>query len=701
MARGLFNDPQSQRKGTGKDDVFFDYERAQLMDQDDAVPQDLVRDPEDEEVTGIPIALYNGRDQSWDRRLTSIAGHEHLASSIEECETHFTLKSVLESRKASEKSGIKPSTANLSAANIAPSPTKEDAHELAAPIVQRKDTAVNPSPDGQNGKKRKAPIVRMHVPRPRLNPERVESFRIGDEEQLKKYLTYCLSQLGANTLKIVIREWVSLVEPRRARTYGHYQKHGTDQPSPKRPWWWPADIRYKEPSHLRKGDSELSKLAIAIMLLHRHPDPQDGKKRINWTKTLRDKATRVVDYTLVTKLSSSRKGEYNNAIKEQVLDDILPELMDVAQEYEDYVAQLAEGDHVGEKGKDLGKQWSCREFPKLPRLPASPSDHTSHPYKRRKRTKKAATTSPGEPSKEAESVADMTAPFSDEPDTLAVDQDHTAAEVSAMQEVEQEARTQEPETHAEVQVGAPVAALTDFEVSECDIKREPECEELMTSTENPELASQIDTDMMLSMFPSPPEHKPTLDYGDIVCPPSPTEPGTPNPLLGSFSDMSVDMSVSSSFQSMSTGMSTPASFASVRCTNCNHTQPTGFVQPMATYNGLSTNPTIFSLPAAEPLLSLQDSPMLDVSGGMTDMSHHLGSPFAALGVSGLPAMGVQLPSHPTFDVLNPSSCFRDNVVPQALSYSAYTTAPLPRLGCMDLFSPSEASMTPRYFQHHH
>lgn len=65
----------------------------------------------------------------------------------------------------------------------------------------------------------------------------------------------------------------------------------------------------------------------------------DGRPRVNWVKRLRDRAIRVAENTNDEQFASAKTPEYNIEMKKRALTEILPDLFDVAQKYEDHFAQ--------------------------------------------------------------------------------------------------------------------------------------------------------------------------------------------------------------------------------------------------------------------------------------------------------------------------------------------------------------------------
>lgn len=93
------------------------------------------------------------------------------------------------------------------------------------------------------------------------NPEDIEStvevvteeshtFYIGDVDAFKKFLTRRFDELTMKPLRGIATHWVKLIEPRRLGDWGKY--HEMKPSEAETPPWWPQDVIYKEPSHLKK-----------------------------------------------------------------------------------------------------------------------------------------------------------------------------------------------------------------------------------------------------------------------------------------------------------------------------------------------------------------------------------------------------------------------------------------------------------------
>lgn len=76
------------------------------------------------------------------------------------------------------------------------------------------------------------------------------TFYIGDVDAFKKFLRRRFDELTMKPLRGIATHWVKLIEPRRLGDWGKY--HEMKPSEAETPPWWPRDVIYKEPSHLKK-----------------------------------------------------------------------------------------------------------------------------------------------------------------------------------------------------------------------------------------------------------------------------------------------------------------------------------------------------------------------------------------------------------------------------------------------------------------
>ncbi|KAH7122421.1 hypothetical protein B0J11DRAFT_581126 [Dendryphion nanum] len=194
-----------------------------------------------------------------------------------------------------------------------------------------------------------------------------ECFHIGDESAMRFFCERRLGELTLKPLRKIVAEWLKIVAPNRRRKFGKYHKKlPGDMPSTATPPWWPKDVIYTEPAHLVGTD--LIKVAIVIMFLHRYTDPDTDRLRINWTSKLRDEAVHSLKTTPVEDFTSGKlDNDYNNQMKARALEQIVPDLFDTAQCYEDHVAMYNQYDgQISDNPESKrGKQhtWSSMKRP--------------------------------------------------------------------------------------------------------------------------------------------------------------------------------------------------------------------------------------------------------------------------------------------------------------------------------------------------
>lgn len=80
--------------------------------------------------------------------------------------------------------------------------------------------------------------------------EESHTFYIGDIDAFKKFLKRRFDELTMKPLRGIATHWVKLIEPRRLGDWGKY--HEMKPSEAETPPWWPRDVIYKEPSHLKK-----------------------------------------------------------------------------------------------------------------------------------------------------------------------------------------------------------------------------------------------------------------------------------------------------------------------------------------------------------------------------------------------------------------------------------------------------------------
>ncbi|KAJ4367018.1 actin cytoskeleton and mitosis protein [Neocucurbitaria cava] len=188
------------------------------------------------------------------------------------------------------------------------------------------------------------------------------SFYIGDIGELKRFFRRRFDELTTRPLRTIVTAWIKQLEPRRLGGYGKYHKQlPSEQPPGCTPPWWPEDVPYNEPSHLSKGHLQI--LAVDVMLQHRKID--EVKRKGSWVTKLRQAAQCAIEMTTSELFSSSKRTEFSEKMKERALEFILPSLFDVAQSYEDHLAQydLYEGTGHTDPGEGRHVTWHAASKP--------------------------------------------------------------------------------------------------------------------------------------------------------------------------------------------------------------------------------------------------------------------------------------------------------------------------------------------------
>ncbi|KAF1957367.1 hypothetical protein CC80DRAFT_560571 [Byssothecium circinans] len=193
---------------------------------------------------------------------------------------------------------------------------------------------------------------------------RPKTLYINDIDALKAFYHTRLKELTMKPLRQIATAWVRELSPKRQTNYGRY--HGftpaTAPEGEKSAPWWPRDIPYLEPAHLKL--QYLIPLTIDIMLVHRKIDAEHGKRGKAWIKTLRKRAINSVDDTSNDNFSSSADPTFNRAMKERALTKILPSLFDIAEAHEDYVVQYELFEGSGNEDPGEGKEVSWEPVPR-------------------------------------------------------------------------------------------------------------------------------------------------------------------------------------------------------------------------------------------------------------------------------------------------------------------------------------------------
>lgn len=81
------------------------------------------------------------------------------------------------------------------------------------------------------------------------------TFSIGDIASLQTFYKTRFRELTMKPMRDIVTAWVKKIEPKRQKKYGRYQRYNANSRLNKtnsiKPPWWPADVPYVEPSHLK------------------------------------------------------------------------------------------------------------------------------------------------------------------------------------------------------------------------------------------------------------------------------------------------------------------------------------------------------------------------------------------------------------------------------------------------------------------
>ncbi|KAF3031125.1 hypothetical protein E8E12_000852 [Didymella heteroderae] len=184
--------------------------------------------------------------------------------------------------------------------------------------------------------------------------EKSHTFYIGDIDSLKKFLTHRFDELTLEELRGFVRHWIKLIEPRWIGDWGMY--HEMKVSEAETPPWWPQDMIYREPSHLKK--EELTLLAVQVMLIHWKVD--DVKRKSQWISKPRDVANFVVQAISADDFSSSEGAAHSGEMQKRALEETLSSTFGIAQAYKTHNVQsnLTEGSSNKDPGRGTHHTWN-------------------------------------------------------------------------------------------------------------------------------------------------------------------------------------------------------------------------------------------------------------------------------------------------------------------------------------------------------
>ncbi|ODV98386.1 hypothetical protein PACTADRAFT_185109 [Pachysolen tannophilus NRRL Y-2460] len=71
---------------------------------------------------------------------------------------------------------------------------------------------------------------------------------LSDEFAVESHLEICFKELQQISCKYLAKAWIKAIEPKKQSNYPYIKGDAT------RPPWWPADVRHREPDHIRKNE---------------------------------------------------------------------------------------------------------------------------------------------------------------------------------------------------------------------------------------------------------------------------------------------------------------------------------------------------------------------------------------------------------------------------------------------------------------
>ena len=79
------------------------------------------------------------------------------------------------------------------------------------------------------------------------------TFNLGDEDATREFFAYRMRELTLSPFRVILKDWVGFACPERRRKYRKYHKQKpSDMPAGSQPDWWPHNVLYMEPAHLRE-----------------------------------------------------------------------------------------------------------------------------------------------------------------------------------------------------------------------------------------------------------------------------------------------------------------------------------------------------------------------------------------------------------------------------------------------------------------
>lgn len=84
----------------------------------------------------------------------------------------------------------------------------------------------------------------------------IECIKIGDSVALDEYYRQRFLDIQQLSCKVIAKAWIRVIEPKKQTNHpyngGKQISDAKPDPEKTKPDWWPADVRHREPDHVRK-----------------------------------------------------------------------------------------------------------------------------------------------------------------------------------------------------------------------------------------------------------------------------------------------------------------------------------------------------------------------------------------------------------------------------------------------------------------
>ncbi len=100
---------------------------------------------------------------------------------------------------------------------------------------------------------------------PHNSPVKMIVINTSNKHEVNNYLFNCFEEFQQIPCKILAKQWIKIVEPRKQ------SRHPYNQGDKAKPYWWPDSARHKEPDHLKKDE----RISLLIKILKMFKDRED------------------------------------------------------------------------------------------------------------------------------------------------------------------------------------------------------------------------------------------------------------------------------------------------------------------------------------------------------------------------------------------------------------------------------------------